>query len=44
MEHRYASNYLKKLCSSEPAAIKKLGARCARTLFRRISQIKSAKT
>lgn len=42
MELHYASNYLKKLCTSERVAIKKLGERCARTLFRRISQMESA--
>lgn len=42
MQLLYASNYLKKLCTSERVAIKKLGERCARTLFRRISQMESA--
>ena len=42
MEILYASSQLKKLCTSESAAIKKLGERCARILFRRISQMKSA--
>lgn len=44
MELHYASNYLKKLCTSEPAAIKKLGARCARILFTRLRQMRSVES
>ncbi len=42
MQLHYASNYLKKLCTSESAATKKLGARCARTLIFRVGQMKAA--
>ena len=42
MEILYASRQLKKLCTSERAAVKKYGERFARILFRRISQMKSA--
>lgn len=44
MEIHYASNYLKKLCTSEPTAIKKLGARCARILIFRVGQMKAAES
>ena len=42
MEILFANSQLEKLCTSEQVAIKKLGERCARTLFRRISQMESA--
>ena len=42
MEILYASRQLKKLCTSERAAVKKYGERCARTLIFRVGQMKAA--
>ena len=42
MELLFANSQIEKLCTSERAAVKKYGERCARILFRRISQMKSA--
>ena len=44
MEILYASSQLKKLCTSERAAVKKYGERCARTLIFRVGQMKAAES
>ena len=43
MEILFANSQIEKLCTSEPAAIKKLGARCAEILLRRLRQMRDAK-
>ena len=43
MEILFANSQIEKICTSEPAAIKKLGARCAEILLRRLAQMETAK-
>lgn len=43
MEILFANSQIEKLCASKPAAIKKLGARCAEILLRRLRQMRDAK-
>ena len=43
MEILFANSQIEKVCTSEPAAIKKLDARCAEILLRRLRQMRDAK-
>ena len=43
MELLFANSQIEKLCTSEPAARKKYGERCADILFRRLAQMETAK-
>ena len=44
MQLLFANSQIKKLCTSERAAVKKYGERCARTLIFRVGQMKAAES